>query len=171
MRDLVPDIEDQIPRVRVLALLAVDQAAYAERVRIAGLVGRRDPGTDRSVRIERFAENPLRGLELPGAFGDVVAATIAEYGRRRVRFALVSSLPSNHHDEFGLVVDVLAGARYHNRIEGTIDRRRHLRKPDLVLGLRLLGLFDVIGIVEPNRQDLSWPGNGRFELHLRQLDA
>ena len=42
-------------------------------MRIADFVGSGDPGADGCVRVERFAEAPLRRAVLPEALGDVVA--------------------------------------------------------------------------------------------------
>src|SRR5215472_3704344 len=126
MLDLVPNAEDKISGVRILTLFAVDKATNAKRVRIAGLVRSSNPRTDRCMRVERFSQDPLRRAELPGSLGDIVAAAVAEYGRPGACLAHMPSFFSDHDNELGLVVDVLPRPRDHYRIEGPVDRRRHL---------------------------------------------
>src|ERR1700722_2062925 len=50
--DLLPDVEDQVPGIRVLAKLAVDKGAQPQDVRVADLVSRDDARAKGTVRIE-----------------------------------------------------------------------------------------------------------------------
>src|SRR5271156_1067446 len=60
--DLLPDVEDQVPGIRVLTKLAVDKGPQPQDVRVADLIGSYNARTKRTVRIERFSEHPLRGF-------------------------------------------------------------------------------------------------------------
>src|SRR5439155_4089907 len=79
MRDLLEAIEDQMPRVRVLSLLAIDEAPDSQIVGIAQLIGSDDPRTERRVRVERLAEHELRCAQLPIPHAEIVCGAITEY--------------------------------------------------------------------------------------------
>ena len=93
----------------VLPLLAVDEAAQAQRVRIGDLVGRGDPRSDGRVRVEGFAEAPLRRAVLPDALGHVIADAIAEDMRGRIGFGDVAAALADDGDELDFVVDEWTG--------------------------------------------------------------
>src|SRR5277367_6213292 len=75
--DLREAIEDEVLRVRMLALFAVDERLQVERMRIADFVGRYDPWPDGSVRVERFAQRHGGGAALPIAHAHVVDDQVA----------------------------------------------------------------------------------------------
>src|SRR5450631_1609645 len=50
--DLLPDVIDKLLRIALLTEFAVDEAPHLELMRIADLVRRDDPGTDRSMSFE-----------------------------------------------------------------------------------------------------------------------
>ena len=79
MGNLIEDVENHMPSVGVLPGFAVDRTCQLEPLRVAELVGGDDPGTDRCMGIERLSQNPLRSVQLPVAYGDVVADAKAEY--------------------------------------------------------------------------------------------
>src|SRR5271156_4741330 len=68
--DLAPNVEDQVPGIRVLAKLTVDKGAQAQDVRVSDFLVGDDTRTKGAVRIQRFSEHPLRSLLLPIANGD-----------------------------------------------------------------------------------------------------
>src|SRR5271165_624824 len=109
-----------------------------------------DPGPDRSMRVERFSQTPLRRAMLPEALGHVVADAIAEHMRRSVCLRDVAPTLAYDGNKLDLIVDERAGLCDHDWIEWAVGRRHSLGEPDLVLGRFHLALSNMVRVVEPN---------------------
>ena len=153
-------VEDQVLRVRVLAQLVVHPGAQAQAVGIADLVGSRDPGPDRAVRVERFPHRPRRNAELPVAHADVVHDQVA--GDRLVRAGArdVAAAAADHEAELALVIERLRDARHVHGIARTRHAGRLLVEDDRELRCLESGLGDVVGVVEADRKEL-WRAQDR----------
>ena len=60
MGDLVVAVEDEIVGPRLLSQLAVHPRPETQRVRVTDLLGRDQPGPDRTVGVEGLAHRPRR---------------------------------------------------------------------------------------------------------------
>src|SRR5262249_56998307 len=107
-------VEDQVLGVRVLPLLAVDEAADAEIPGI-DLVSRHYERSKRRVRVERLPDRELTRPHLPVAYADVVAGAEAAHRLARARERDVPAALADHEHQLGFVVE-------RRRHGGTLDR-------------------------------------------------
>jgi hypothetical protein len=108
---------------------------------------------------------------LPVAHADVVADAVAE---DHVRGALARDVPAalaDHHHQLGLIVERARDDGPLDGIIGAVGRGRRLGEPQLVRRLGDTGLRDVVGIVEPDREDLSGPLDRRQQAHVRNAEV
>src|SRR5208282_2713287 len=153
--DLLEDVENEMASVRGLAQFAVHAAADVEVMNVSDGVGRGDPGTDRRMRVERLAKDPLRRAVLPQTLGHVIADAVADdvFGRT-LRRNMPPAL-ADHRHEFDLVIDKGRDLGDLHRRIGTIDGGDGLGEPDLVLGRAEFALSDVVGVIETDSEDLA----------------
>src|SRR5271168_2214457 len=156
--DLLPDVEDQVPGIGVLAKLAVDKGAQPQDVRVSDLVGGCDARAKGAVRIERFSEHPLCGLPLPIANGDVISDRITEDVFPGALYRNSTAFLADDDDEFDFVVKLVR----HDRLVDSAERRVHgsrlLAEPDLLgrdLHPSVPGLLDMIRIVQSYGENLA----------------
>src|SRR5215472_14959166 len=115
----------------MLAYFTVYEGLEVERVRVADLIGRYDPGPDRAMSIKGFAQRHSRRTHLPVAHAHVVDDEIA----------------GNHL--------VSAIARQMNRIVRTNHAGGLLVKKHWEGGFFAPGLGHVVGIVQTDREELG----------------
>src|SRR5216683_5702438 len=163
-------VENEMLRVRMLPLLAVDPRMQFERMRVRNLVRRYDPRPDRPVRIERLAERHRLRAPLPIARADVVYDRVSrDHLARLVARHMAASL-SDHESHLALVIERLRVARRMNRVVRSVDTTRLLVEEDRKVRLVAARLRDMVGVIQSDRQKLGRPHNRRFELDLLERD-
>src|SRR5215469_17698897 len=100
----------------MLAHFTVYEGLEVERVRVADLVGRDDPGPDRAVGIKRFAQRHGRRTHLPVAHAHVVDDQITRDHFVGAVAWHVAAAPADYKTELSFVVEGLRSARQVNRI-------------------------------------------------------
>src|SRR6185295_45024 len=154
--DQFRDSEDQILRIRALALFAVDRDLQIQLARVRDLIARDEPGTEHSVAVRRLAQAPLfgppnRNVETDGIAGDVF---------HRIIPSDVAGLPADHDGKLHFVIvpavelpqrDALAwtdeGARGLQEESSGVDRRRVLVRAVVQL-LVVADLLEMLLIVD-----------------------
>ena len=157
VRHLLEAVVDHLAGVAVLAQLVVDVSPDREVVRIAELLGRDQPRPERAVRVERLAHRHGRRAHLPIAHGDVVGDRVA--GDHLVS-ALERNVPTpraDHDRQLTLIVEQVRDARHVDAVVWTdhagdllVEEDRELRRLHARLG-------DVVGVVQPDGQELPRP--------------
>ena len=164
-----PRCRKQAGCVRILHGLTVQPQADAQVVRVGNLVGSDQLGSDRRERVEGLAGHPLfaRLVELPVAGGDVVADGVAAD-------ILEGSLPRNmpplsadHHDELGLIVDLLAHSGQDDGRTMADQGGRVLAEEHRFRRYRHAALGRVVAIVQPDADDLAGSGTGASSVRWR----
>ena len=85
MREDLGDGEDHVARIALLPDSAVDGERERNRLRVGNLVGRHEPRSERTERVEALALDPLAAaVGLPVALRHVVGQTVAGDMRKRV---------------------------------------------------------------------------------------
>ena len=154
----------------MLPNFAVDKAADTERVRVADFVGRHDPWAIRAVRVERLADDKLRGLHLPVANADVVGRAVAKYDFLRAFHRHMAATLADDKSQFRLVVKLGRDARKLYRTERRIDRSAGFGKPDLLGRCAHSRLGNVIGIIQADAENFPWPRHRRQQRDVCQCN-
>src|SRR5262249_52745691 len=132
MGDLIENVEDQMPGVGILPALVVHETANSQGMRIAELIRRDNPRTNRRVSIKRLAEHPLRRLELPVPHRNIITRAKSKDYFRSALFGHMLAASSDDHDELRLVVGLCGSARKLDRIERSVDRGHRFGEPNLM---------------------------------------
>src|SRR5215469_18597835 len=148
----------------MLAHFTVYEGFEVERVRVADLIGRYDPGPDRAMSIKGFAQRHSRRTHLPVAHAHVVDDEIAGNHLVSAIARHVAAASTDHKTEFSLVVERLRSARQMNRIVRTNHAGGLLVKKHWEGGFFAPGLGHVVGVVQTDREELGRARNGRFQL-------
>src|SRR4029077_3414448 len=162
--DLLPNVEDEVPSVRVLTQFAIDERAHPQHVRIRDFVGCDYARTKRTMRVERLSEHPLWGFLLPIANGNVIADRIAKDMVRSSLCRNPAPLLADDDDELDLVVKLIRHDGLVYCSERGIHRSRLFAEPHL-FGWNFhsggLCLFNMVSVVQSYSQYLARARNRR----------
>src|ERR1700678_18105 len=163
--DEVRDPEDHGPPRPILPLAPVHREPQPEHLGVGHFVGGDQPRPQRVERLARFAEVPLRRqVELEGPFRHVVADRVArDAGQRLFGRAEVTGGGADDDAQFDFPVGPLRAARYPHVVIGPDYGGRVLHEHHRTLRYRGARLGGVVGVIEPDAHDLSWPGDGRAD--------
>src|SRR5215471_9270799 len=158
--DEVPAVEDHGFGVAALALVAVDVEPHVEALRVLDLILGDQPRADGAEALGALALDPLP------------AALDLEYALRHV-FRQVARALADDDGELDLPVE-LARLLGNNRVVvGPADAGRHLVEDDRLFRDRRAGLGRVVGIVEPDGDEIADAANAgaepRIAANERQL--
>src|SRR5262245_15486060 len=174
----VPDemaaIEDHRIGVAALALLAVDVEPHVEALRILDLVLGDQPGAERPERLAALAFDPLSGpLDLEHALGHVIGQTVPGHHVERLVLRQVARALADDDAELHLPVELARPLGDDRVVVRPADAGGHLVEDDRLLGDRHAGLGRVVGIVEPDGDEIADPADAGAEtgiaVHQRQL--
>src|SRR5882762_11713004 len=123
---------------------------------VCELVGRYDPRTNGSVRIERLPDGECRRVELPVACRDIVGHKVPKYVLRRIFLRDTLGVTANHGAQLDLVIQFFGDPRVDVVVRAD-NARRLLIEPQLVLGgwnTDLCGLLHVLFVVQADGEIL-----------------
>ena len=144
-----------MPGVGALADLAVHPGLDIEAVGVSDLIGGDDPGSQRAMSIEGFAERHGGRLDLPVPHAHVVHHGEAGDHLGRPLSGNVTTAPSDHEGELPLVVEGAGDPREVDRIAWPGDTGDLFVEEGGEFRRRPSRLVDVLGVVEPDRQALA----------------
>src|SRR5439155_8224499 len=116
------NVENQVPGVRVLHQLAVDEALYRKGMRIGDLIPRYQIRTTRSPRIATLASVKLAGLTLEVARADIVQIHISGDVAHGIFKRNVVCFLANDEGELSLVVHLTRDFRQNDTVAGSNNR-------------------------------------------------
>ena len=172
MGDDLRHVEDHGARVSGLHALAVDVEPHVEVLRVANLVAGDEPWPDRACAVEALALVPLAGRHLEGAFRDVVHHAVAGDVVERGCLLDIPGLGADHHAELDFPVEFGGIFRLDDVVVRAVDAGRGLHEHDRLRWNRQPGFLGVVGVVEPDGDELADPHVGHAEprggVHQRQ---
>ncbi|HWM70288.1 MAG TPA: hypothetical protein VNO35_27185 [Steroidobacteraceae bacterium] len=122
-----------LARVGILSELTVYIASQAQCMWVCELVGRYDPRTNGSVRIERLPDGERRRVELPVACRDIVGHKIPKHVLRRILLRDTLGVTANHGAQLDLVIQFAEAVRSRDA-QLTIDLAvGHIRKTTSII--------------------------------------
>src|SRR5262245_27269300 len=172
--DEVPAIEDHRLGVAALALLSVDVEPHVEALRILDLVLGDQPRAERPECLAALAFDPLSGpLDLEHALAHVVGQAVSGDHVERLVLRQVARALADNDAELHLPVELARPLRDDRVVVRPADAGGHLVEDDRLLGDRHAGLGRVVGIVEPDGDEIADPADAGAEagiaVHQRQL--
>src|SRR5260370_6349887 len=114
------------------------------------------------MRVGRLAERHRRRLALPVADADVVDDDVTRDYFVRASARHMTALPADDESEFAFIVERRRHSRKMNWIVGTGHAARLLVEEHRKLRLLHFRFFDMIGVVEADRDKLGRPPEGRL---------
>src|SRR5579862_4165136 len=172
--DDVAAVEDHGRGVAALAFLAVDVEPHVQFLRILDLVLGDEPRAERAEGFAAFALGPLAGaLDLEHALGDVVGQAIAGDDVERLVLAQVAGARADDNAELDFPIELGGIPRDDGVVVRAAQARRRLVEDDRLLRNRHAGFGSVVGIVQPDGDEIAHPADARpdpwLALHQRQL--
>ena len=149
-------VEDHGAGVAVLVAVSIHLQPHVEDAGVGNLVLRRDPGADGRERVGALALDPLAGaseLELP--LGDVVDQAVAGNVVEGVVFLDVARARADDDSQLDLPVALHRTPGQHHVVVRPADRGGRLHEQDRLVRNGLAGLLGMIGVVEPDAEQLA----------------
>src|SRR4029077_18822372 len=170
----MPAVEDHGRGVAALALLAVDVEPHGELLRVLDLVLGDEPRADRAECLAALALGPLAGaLDLEHALGDVVGEAIAGHHIERLVLAQVAGARADDDAELDFPVELCRIPRDDGVVVRAAQARRRLVEDDRLLRDRHAGLGGVVGIIQPDGDEIADFADARpdprLTFHQRQF--
>lgn len=135
---------------------AVDVEPHVELLHVLDLVGGDKPGTERAEGFATLALHPLAAaLDLILALGDVIAEAEAGNHRHRVFLRHIASALADHDGEFHFPISLHRLFRQHHIVIGPADAGASLVEQDGFGGNGSTRLSRVVGIIEPDRDEMA----------------
>src|SRR5580700_2312075 len=165
--DDVAAVEDHGRGVAALALLAVDVKPHVQFLRILELVLGDEPRAERAKGLAALAFGPLAGaLDLEHALGDVVGEAIAGDDVERLFLAQVAGARADDNAELDFPVEFCRVPRDDGVVARAAQARRRLVEDDRLFRDRHAGLGGMVGIIEPDGDEIAGPGDARPDPRL-----
>ena len=168
------DRENHRGGVAGLHAFAIHIQCHIKRLRVGYLVCGDKPRANRPKRVAGFALGPLAGqfcLKMP--LGHVIRNAIAGYIIQCGVNTDIFAAFANDHAKLYLPVAMLRMARQHHRVVRTDNRRIGFHEQDRMFGNSHAGLGRMIGIIQPDAQELANRTNTRANpdtgIHRRQV--
>src|SRR3981081_4583878 len=174
----VPDevlaIEDHGLGIAALALLAIDVEPHVEALRVLDLILGDQPGAERPERLAALALDPLSGaLDLEHALRHVVGEAVSGDHVQRLLLRQVARALTDDDAEFDFPVELGRALRNDRVVVRPADAGAYLVEDDRLLRNRHAGLGGVVGIIEPDGDQVADPadagGEARIAANQRQL--
>src|SRR5580693_1812024 len=165
--DDVAAVEDHGRGVAALAFLAIDVEPHVQLLRVLDLVLGDEPGAEWAERLAALALGPLPGaLDLKDAFGDVVGEAIAGDDVERLIFAQIAGALADDDAELDFPVELTGILRDDGVVVRAAQARRRLVEDDRLFGDRHAGLGGVVGIIQPDGDEIAHPADARPDPRL-----
>src|SRR3984957_8756635 len=170
----VAAVEDHGRGVAALAFFAVDVEPHGELLRVLDLVLGDEPRAERAKRFAAVAFGPLPGaLDLEHALGDVVGEAIAGDDVERPFLAQVAGARADDDAELDFPIELGRIPRDDGVVVRAAQARRRLVEDDRLFRDRHAGFGGVVGIIEPDGDEISHPADARpdprLAFHQRQF--